>query len=96
MFVTFLRFADKARAPDLMAAHNAWVDQGVAEGVFLLVGSLQPGLGGAILAAGESRSAHEARIAADPFVAHGVVTAETHEIAPGRAAPALGFLLAQG
>ena len=64
MFVTFLRFAaDRSRAPQFMAAHNAWVDQGLAEGAFLCVGSLQPGLGGAILAEGEDRAAHDARIA---------------------------------
>lgn len=94
MFVTFLRFADRSRAPEFMAAHNDWIARGLADGVFLCVGSLQPGLGGAILASGETRTDHDARIAADPFVAGGVVTAETHEIAPGRTAPALAFLTA--
>ena len=95
MFVTFLRFAaDRSRAQQFMAAHNAWVDQGLADGAFLCVGSLQPGLGGAILAAGEDRAAHDARIAADPFVAEGIVIPETHQIAVNRTAPALAFLLA--
>ncbi|WP_018234693.1 YciI family protein [Ensifer sp. BR816] len=93
MFVTFLRFAENgAAAPDFMAAHNNWIAQGFADGVFLCVGSLQPAAGGAILAHGESRDAHDARIAADPFVAQGIVTAETYEIDPKRTASALDFV----
>jgi len=95
MFVTFLRLAaDRSQAPRFMAAHTAWIDQGIAEGAFLCVGSLQPGLGGAILAAGDDRAAHDARIAADPFVAEGIVIPETHHIAPNRTAPELAFLIA--
>lgn len=90
MFVTFLRFADnRAAAPDHMAAHNDWIARGFADGVFLVVGSLQPQAGGAIIAQGEDAAAHAARIAADPFVVHGVVTAETHQIDPKRTIPAL-------
>ena len=59
---------------------------------FLGVGSLQPAAGGAILAQGESRSAHDARLAADPFVVHGIVTAETHELDPKRTIDAFDFL----
>ena len=47
MYIVFLRFADnKARAGEFMDGHNAWLRQGFADGVFLLAGSLQPGLGG--------------------------------------------------
>lgn len=95
MFVTFLSFAEnRAAAPDFMAAHNEWIARGFADGVFHSVGTLQPEAGGAILAHGESRAAHDARIAADPFVVQGIVTAQTHEIDARRTAPALDFLKA--
>lgn len=95
MFVTFLSFAEnRAAAPDFMAAHNEWIARGFADGVFYCVGTLQPEAGGAILAHGESRAAHDARIAADPFVVQGIVTAQTHEINARRTAPALDFLKA--
>jgi uncharacterized protein YciI len=93
MFVTFLKFAEnRAAASDFMAAHNNWIAQGFADGVFLCVGSLHPAGGGAIIAKGESRDLHDARIAADPFVIEGVVVAETHEIDPKRTVAALDFL----
>lgn len=92
MFVTFLKFAEnRAAAPEFMAAHNDWIAQGFADGVFLCVGSLQPA-GGAILATGESRADHNARIAGDPFVVQGIVTAETYEIDPKRTVAALDFV----
>ena len=93
MFVTFLKFAgNRAAAAEFMAAHNDWIAQGFADGAFLCVGQLQPAAGGAILAPGETRTDHEARIAADPFVVHGVVTAETHEIDLKRTVGPLDFL----
>ena len=93
MFVIFLKFAaNNAAAPDHMAAHNAWLAQGFADGVFLCAGSLLPGAGGAVLAQGEARDALEARVQADPFVAHGVVSAEIHQIDAKRTIPELEFL----
>jgi uncharacterized protein YciI len=93
MFITFLKFAgNRAAAPTFIAAHNEWVAQGFADGAFLCVGSILPTAGGAILANGESRADHDARIAADPFVIERVVTAETYEIDPKRTAAALDFL----
>lgn len=95
LFITFLKFADnRAAASEHMDAHNAWIAKGFADGAFLSVGSLTSGDGGAILAHGENRTDHDARIAADPFVIEGIVTAETHEIAPKRAVEALDFLKA--
>lgn len=92
MFVTFLKFAEnRAAAPEFMAAHNDWIAQGFADGAFLCVGSLLPAAGGAVLASGESRADHDARIAADPFVVQGIVTAETYEIDPKRTVAALDF-----
>jgi uncharacterized protein YciI len=94
MFVILLRFSEnKAQAGDYMAAHNEWIKQGFQEGIFLLVGSLQPGLGGSVLAHNVSRSALEAIVAADPFVEHNIVAAEILEIAPKRVDDKLNFLL---
>lgn len=94
MFAITLRFADKSKAPPLMEAHNAWINRGFDDGVFLLTGSLQPAAGGMILAHGESREAIEARVHADPFVAEGVVRAEILAVAPGRTDARLSFLKA--
>jgi hypothetical protein len=62
-------------------------------GVFLTVGSLQPGLGGAVVAHGVERAALEARIAEDPFVAEKVVSADILEITPARTDARLAFLM---
>ena len=95
MFITLLKFAgNRAAAPEFMAAHNEWIAKGFADGVFFCVGSLTPAAGGAILAHGESREGHEARVAADPFVVHGIVAAEIYEVDPKRTAEALNFLIA--
>lgn len=95
MYVVLLKFAEnKSQAGDYMQDHNAWIKQGFDDRVFLLVGSLQPNLGGAILAHGVSLAHLQARVDADPFVAHGIVRAEILEIKPGKADPRLDFLLA--
>ncbi len=72
MLIATLTFADKTKAPALLEAHNAWIQRGFADGVFLLTGSLQPNGGGAILAHQTSRAEFEARLRDDPFVAEGV------------------------
>lgn len=93
MYLVQLKFAaNKAAAPQFMDAHNAWIGEGFADGVFLLTGSLAPALGGAVLAHNTTREALEARVAADPFVAEGVVSAEISEIRPGRVDDRLAFL----
>lgn len=92
MFVIALRFADKTKAPALMEGHNAWIKRGFDDGVFLLVGSLQPNAGGAIMAHNVSFAEIEARVQDDPFVAQGVVRAEILDIAPGRTDDRLAFL----
>lgn len=100
MFIVQLKFAaDKSRAKEFMEGHNAWLKRGFDDGVFLLAGSLQPndkggGGGGGIVAHNISREDLETRVAADPFVAEGVVTAEILEITPARADARLDFLLA--
>ncbi len=94
MFAVFLKFAEnKAQAAQHMEGHKAWLDEGFKDGVFLLAGSLQPGLGGAILAHNTSLAELEDRVSKDPFVAENVVSAETHEITASRADPRLEFLL---
>ncbi len=95
MFVTLLKFAEnRSAAGAQMAAHNAWLAKGFADGAFICAGSLRPSAGGAIIANGESRADHDLRIAADPFVVHGIVVPETIEIDPARTIDALAFLKA--
>lgn len=94
MFVVILRFIDKTKAPQLMDEHNTWIKRGFDDGVFLLVGSLQPNAGGAILAHNASLAEIEARVNADPFVSEGVVSAEVLAIAPNRTDSRLSFLKA--
>lgn len=49
MFVVLLRFpANTGQASQFMEGHRDWTKRGFDEGVFLLVGSLQPNLGGGI------------------------------------------------
>lgn len=94
MFVVLLRFADnKSEAGRLMEGHKAWIQRGFDDGVFLLVGSLRPEGGGAVVAHGTSLAELQRRVGEDPFVAEGVVRAEIVEIYPGRADERLAFLL---
>lgn len=94
MFVITLRFADKTKAPQFMDGHNAWIKCGFDDGVFLLVGSLQPNAGGAIVAHNASPEEIEVRVQEDPFVAEGVVDAEILVISPGRTDERFDFLKA--
>ena len=95
MFAIFLKFAEnRAKAPEFMDAHKAWIKQGFDDGVFLMVGSLQPNMGGAVLAHGVSRDEIETRVNEDPFVVEGIVSAEILEISPARADQRFDFLMA--
>ncbi|NUW35588.1 hypothetical protein HTZ77_29765 [Nonomuraea sp. SMC257] len=94
MFVVLLRFAGNKDAAGLhMSGHQEWIRRGLDDGVFLLVGSIRPGLGGAVLAHGTSLEELEKRVNDDPFVAENVVSAEIIDIAPGTADERLNFLL---
>jgi uncharacterized protein YciI len=94
MFFVLLRFSqNKHQAGELMATHNEWISRGLADGVFLLAGSLQPRLGGAVVAHNTTREELTARIRDDPFVAHDVVTVELVEFSPAKSDPRLAFLL---
>ncbi len=92
MFVILLKFSDKSKAPALMSEHNEWLQKGFEDGLFLMSGSLQPGLGGTIFAHSIDRSELEQRVQADPFVAEGVVTTEILEISPTRFDDRMAFL----
>ncbi len=94
MFIVTLRFSDnKGQASAFMEGHNQWIRRGFEDGVFLMVGSLQPGLGGAVVAHDVSREALERRVNEDPFVAENIVTAELLEIEPKKADERLNFLV---
>jgi len=94
MFIILLRFSEnKGQAANYMDGHNDWIKRGFEDGVFLLVGSLQPNLGGSIIAHNTSLSELHERVNKDPFVAENVVMAEILEIAPKRADDRLSFLL---
>ena len=76
-----------------MDSHKAWVKRGFDDGVFLLAGSLEPSLGGGILAHNTSLADLQSRVNADPFVAEDVVKAEIFELDPGKADERLQFLV---
>jgi uncharacterized protein YciI len=94
MFIVFLKFSgNKGQASQFMEGHKAWVKRGFEDGVFLLAGSLEPDLGGAILAHQASMSDLQSRVQDDPFVAKDVVRAEIFEIDPAQVDDRLKFLL---
>jgi uncharacterized protein YciI len=93
MFVVFLRFAQNRHlAGEHVDGHNAWIRRGVDDGVFLMVGSISAGRGGAILAHGVARGDLENRLQADPFVAAQIVAPEIVEIEPSLVDHRLAFV----
>lgn len=94
MFIVLLKFSDnKSQASQFLDGHKAWIKRGFDDGVFLLVGSLQPNLGGGIVAHNISLSDLQSRVQNDPFVAESVVSAEIIEITPSKADERLEFVL---
>lgn len=94
MIIVLLKFSDnRNQAGEFMEAHKAWIRQGFDDGVFLLVGSLKPQLGGAILVHDTPLPDLRERVSRDPFVIEGVVVPEFIELAPARVDQRLGFLL---
>ena len=94
MFIVLLKFSgNKGQAGQFMQGHKEWIKRGFDDGVFLLVGSLQPNLGGGILAHNAALSDLQNRVNDDPFVAENVVSAEILEITPSRTDERLKFLL---
>lgn len=95
MFIVLLKFSDnKGQAGQFMDGHKAWIKNGFDDGVFLLAGSLQPDLGGGIVAHNTSLADLQSRVNEDPFVANDVVTAEILEITPSITDERLKFLVA--
>jgi len=77
MFIVLLKFSDhKGQASQFMEGHKEWIKRGFDDDVFLLVGSLQPNLGGGILAHKTSLLDLQSRVNVDPFVVENVVSAE--------------------
>ncbi len=94
MFIVLLKFSgNKAQAGQFMDGHNEWIKRGFDDGVFLLVGGLQPSLGGGIVAHDTTLAELQGRVKDDPFVAQDVVAAEILEITPAKADERLQFLL---
>jgi len=94
MFIVFLKFStNKGQASQFMESHKNWLKRGFDDGVFLLVGSLQPNLGGGILAHNTSLPDLQNRVKEDPFLVENVVSAEILEITPSKADARLQFLL---
>ena len=93
MFMILLRFAaNKDQTEQFFEAHKAWIKKGFEDGVFLLAGGIQPGVGGAIAAHNTTRKELGERIDKDPFVANNVVSAEILEITPSMTDQRLDFL----
>lgn len=94
MFIVLLKFsANKSPAGQFMEGHKKWVKRGFDDGVFLLAGSLEPNLGGGILAHNTSLLDLQSRVNDDPFVMEKVVSVEIIEIEPAKADERLQFLL---
>lgn len=94
MFIVFLKFStNKGLASQFMDGHKEWIKRGFDDGVFLLVGSLQPNFGGGILAHNTSLLDLQSRVNGDPFVAENVVSVEILEFTPSLVDDRLKFLL---
>ncbi len=96
MFIILLKFThNKHRAKEFVEGHRAWIARGFDDGVFLVAGSLQDGIGGGILAHKTTLSDLQRRVEEDPFVAEDVVTAQVFELTPSRADQRLALLSAE-
>ncbi len=94
MFIVLLKFSDnKSQASQFMEGHNTWVKCGFDDGVFLVAGSLQPDLGGGIVAHNTTLAELQNRVNDDPFVANNIVRANILEITPAKTDERMKFLL---
>lgn len=94
MFITLLKFSKNIeKASQFMQGHKEWIKRGFDDDVFLLVGSLQPQLGGSVIAHNTSLPELQVRLDEDPFVKEDVVTVEILEITPAKTDERLNFLL---
>lgn len=76
-----------------MEGHKTWLKKGFDDNVFMLAGSLQPKLGGGILANNTSREELEKRINEDPFMVEKAVSPEIFELEPSRTNDQLSLLV---
>ncbi|MBX3593016.1 YciI family protein [Sphingomonas sp.] len=90
--ITLTYVAEIGAVDAQMAAHVAWLEQGFAQGLFLLAGRQVPRTGGMIVCRG-TRAEVEALATTDPFVTSGVAEFAVVEIAASFAADALAPLL---
>ena len=94
MFIIFLKFSEnKSQAPEFMQEHNSWLKQGFDDGIFVLAGSLQPKLGGCILAHNTTSDELMTRVNNDPFVVKNIVSTEILEVDPAKAVDQMQFLM---
>ena len=94
MFIVLLNFSDnKGQASQFMEGHKKWIKRGFDDAVFLLAGSLQPNLGGGIVAHNTSLSDLQSRVNDDSFITENVVSAQILEITPSKTDERLKFLL---
>ena len=94
MFIVLLNFSDnKGQASQFMEGHKKWIKRGFDDAVFLLAGSLQPNLGGGIVAHNTSLSDLQSRVNDDSFITENVVSALILEITPLKTDERLKFLL---
>lgn len=85
MFIILLTYTRPLDEVDCwLEPHKAWVAKGFEDGVFVLSGGQKPRTGGCLLAIGDNRDNVEQRVSQDPFVLHGVATAQVIEVKPGR------------
>lgn len=86
MFIIFLKFSEnKSLAGDFMEDHKKWIQKGIDENVFMVVGSLQANQGGGIIASCNSYLEVERRVKEDPFVEKNIVKYEIYEMTPSMA-----------
>ena len=93
MFIGLLNFSDNTgQASQFMEGHKKWIKRGFDDAVFLLAGSLQPNLGGGIVAHNTSLSDLQSRVNDDSFITENVVSAQILEITPSKTDERLKFL----
>lgn len=93
MFIILLKFSkNKDKAPEFMEKHKEWLSRGFSQEKFVLAGSIAPGMGGAIIAKGQSAEEISRFVNEDPFVIEDIVRAEVLEVNPSRYIETLAFL----
>ncbi len=94
MFIVNLKFSqNKSKASEYMAGHNEWIKKGFDDGVFLMVGSIEPGKGGIVLVHSTTPEDLELRVKQDPFVAEDIVSFEIVQVSPKKTIEPLSFLV---